>query len=57
MKRKHDLKLLATEMDCLRSSARISGMDSSGTEIIRTKTGLKGDMYQEAEEQKLRWYG
>jgi hypothetical protein len=42
-KRKHRHKLLATEMDYLRHSARISRMDRIRNETIRTKMGIKKD--------------
>jgi hypothetical protein len=53
---KHRNKLLATEMDYLRRSARISRMDKIINEAIRTKMGKKKNIVQEIEEQ-LRWYG
>jgi hypothetical protein len=56
IKRKHRHKLLATEMDYLRRSARISRMDRIRNETIRTKMGIKKDILQEIE-QKLRRYG
>jgi hypothetical protein len=49
--------LLATEMDYLRRSARISRMDRVRNETIGTKRGMKKDILQEIEEQQLRWYG
>jgi hypothetical protein len=57
IKRKHTQQLLATEMDYLRGSARISRMDRIRDETIRTKMGLKKDILREMEEQQLRWYG
>jgi hypothetical protein len=56
VKRKHRNKLLATEMDYLRRSARISRLDKIRNEAIRTKTGIRKNIVQEIEEQ-LRWYG
>jgi hypothetical protein len=55
--RKHRHKLLATEMDYLRRSVRISRMDRIKNETIRTKMGMKKDILQEIEEQQLRRYG
>jgi hypothetical protein len=52
IKQKHRRKLLATEMDYLRRSSRISRMDR-----IRTKMGMQKDILQEIEEQQQRWYG
>jgi hypothetical protein len=57
VKQKHRNKLLATEMDYLRRSARISRMDKIRNEAIRTKMGTKKNIVQEIEEQQLRWYG
>jgi hypothetical protein len=57
VKQKHRNKLLATEMDYLRRLARISRMDKIRNEAIRTKMGIKKNIVQEIEEQKLRWYG
>jgi hypothetical protein len=57
VKQKHRNKLLATEMDYLRRSARISRMDKIRNEAIRTKMGTKKNIMQEIEEQQLRWYG
>jgi hypothetical protein len=57
IKQKHRRKLLATEMDYLRRSARISRMDRIRNETIRTKMGMQKDILQEIEEQQLRWYG
>jgi hypothetical protein len=50
-------KLLATEMDYLRHSARISLMERIRNETIRTKMGLKKDILKEIEEQQLGWLG
>jgi hypothetical protein len=50
-------KLLATEMDYMRLSARMSRMDRVRSETIRTKMGTKKNILQEIEEQQLRWYG
>jgi hypothetical protein len=57
IKQKHRHKLLATEKDYLRRSARISRMDRIINETIRTKMGMKKDILREIEEQQLRWYG
>jgi hypothetical protein len=57
IKRKHRHKLLATEMDYLRRSARISQMDRIRHETIGKKMGIKQDILQVTEEQQLRWYG
>jgi hypothetical protein len=56
-KQKYRRKLLATEMDYLRRSARISRMDRIRNETIGTKMGMKKDILQEIEEQQLRWCG
>jgi hypothetical protein len=37
----HRHKLIATEMDYLRRSARMSGMDRIKNETIRTKNGIE----------------
>jgi hypothetical protein len=50
-KQKHRSKLLATEIDYLRRSARISWMDKIRNEAIRTKMGTKKNIVQETEEQ------
>jgi hypothetical protein len=57
IKLKHRHQLLATEMDYLWRSAKLSGMDRFRNETIRTKMGMKKDILQEIEEQKLRCYG
>jgi hypothetical protein len=57
VKQKHRNKLLATEMDYLRRSARISQLDKIRNEAFRTKMGIKKNIVQETEEQQLRWYG
>jgi hypothetical protein len=57
IKLKHRCKLLATEMDYLRRSTRISRMDRIRNETIKTKMGMQKDILQEIEEQQLRWYG
>jgi hypothetical protein len=54
VKQKHRNKLLATEMDYLRCSARISRMDKIRNEAIRTKMGIKKNIVQETEGQQLR---
>jgi hypothetical protein len=56
-KQKHRNKLLDTEVNYLRRSARISRMDKIRNEAIRTKIGTKKNIVQEIEEQQLRWYG
>jgi hypothetical protein len=45
-KQKHRNKLLATEMDYLRRSARISRRDKIRNEAIRTKIGTKKTLYR-----------
>jgi hypothetical protein len=57
VKQKHRNKLLATEIDYLRRSERISRLDKIRNEAIRTKMGIKKNIAQEIEEQQLRWYG
>jgi hypothetical protein len=48
-------ELLATEMDYLRPSARLSQMYRIRNESIITKMGMKKDILQQREEQQLRW--
>jgi hypothetical protein len=48
--RKHRHKLLATEMDYLRRSARISRMDRVRNETITTKMGMKHGKYENSNE-------
>jgi hypothetical protein len=54
VKQKHRKKLLATEMDYLRRSARLSQMDKIRNEAIRTKMVIQKNIAQETEEQQLR---
>jgi hypothetical protein len=56
LKKKYRHKLLATEIDYLRRSPRISLMERIRNERIRTKREMENDKLQETE-QKLRWYG
>jgi hypothetical protein len=51
-KRKHRHKLLVTEMDYLRRSARLSQMDRIRNETITRKMGMKKE-----EEEQLGWDG
>jgi hypothetical protein len=53
IKQKHRRELLATEMDYLRRSARISRMDRIRNETIRTKMGMKKYTLQEIVEPRL----
>jgi hypothetical protein len=48
-------KSLATEMDYLRGSEMISRMDGTRNETIRIEKGMERDIWQETEEQQLRW--
>jgi hypothetical protein len=57
VKQKHRNKLLATEMDFLRRSARISWTDKIRNEAFRTEMGIKKNIVQETEGQQLRWCG
>jgi hypothetical protein len=50
-------KLLATEMDYIRRSARISRMDTIRNETIRTKMGIWKGILRETLEQQLKLYG
>jgi hypothetical protein len=53
IKRKHRHKLLATQMDYLRLSVRISRMDRIRDERIKTKILMKKEILQETEKQEM----
>jgi hypothetical protein len=48
---------MSDEMDYLRRSSRISRIDKTINETHRTQMGMKGDIFQETEEERLRYDG
>ena len=50
-------KLNVFEMKCLRSMAGVSRMDRVRNEVVRMRTGVRGDLATRVDMNVLRWFG